>query len=104
MEAGRNKTSSNLTGFSYYRFGNQSLTRGCHGSPKRGLANARMRRNRRRPTMKCEIRKRYLGQDQDHGKQHELEDQSNQLPALHLDGTTKQKVRAPPCPVNLSDY
>jgi len=104
MEAGRSKTSSNLTGFSYYRFGNQSLTRGCHGSPKRGLANARMRRNRRRPTMKCEIRKRYLGQDQDHGKQHQLEDQNNQLPALHLDGTTKQKVRAPPCPVNLSDY
>ncbi len=103
MKACRRKASSNLTGFKYYRFGNQSLMRDCNGSPRNGMANTRMRCNRRRPTMKCEIRKRHLGQDQDSGKQHQLEDQNNQLPAFHLDDTTKQKVRAQPYPVNLTD-
>ena len=51
------------------------------------ITNPRMRRHRRTPVVKSKIGQRHLGQDQDGGKQHQLENQNRQLPALHENAT-----------------
>src|SRR6478609_11849143 len=46
-----------------------------------------MGRHGRIPVMKSEGGQRHLGQDQDGRKQHQLENQNRQLPALHENAT-----------------